>query len=443
MKSLLLTILFIFSILLNHPYCETLINYDEGIDQVKGYIKNREFEKAEETLKTMLSQYTDNPELLYLLGKVLFWQKKYDESIGIYERLLKLEHEDSILGELQKVKRAKLLQEADILINSGKIDEAEALLISMYESDKYNAGYRLGMLYIKKRDYEKAIETFKELKEIYPEDIGFTALYIESLILEGDIEKAKRNLYSLPQEKREFLKESRDDLFYRVRRNYLMLSGSLKSMKQQKGRSEVSLEISQRFREIPIVIGLSNAHRFGNDDQKLEFTVYSKLGEKTKRWGYVTLAVSLDADFLPVTVFGGELYQGYNEFEFSIGYRRMNFKDNSVDIFMPGVIIYLPFALSLQEKLYIVPESESYALLSILHYEPTHIYKGYYSISFGKSSERISSIQDIQKLTTISNKLGIEYKLNPSISIGVELSHEYRQSLYTMVGTRVFIRNWW
>jgi hypothetical protein len=142
------------------------------------------------------------------------------------------------------------------------------------------------MLYIRQREYEKAHQIFSELKSLYPDDKGFEALYIESLILMGEIKKAKEKLHALPDDKKTSLYSFRDDLFYRVKRNYLMIKGELYDYTRgiEDGK-KYSIRLRQRLFEKTFVLNYSNVQRFGKTDNQFGMDIYSKLGEKTKRWG--------------------------------------------------------------------------------------------------------------------------------------------------------------
>jgi YaiO family outer membrane protein len=381
-----------------------------------------------------------------MLARILFWQKQYDESLDEYAKALNLRGDEAVKEERAKVEGAKAIHEAEVLIEKGETQQAKAILISLFESqrEQYNAGYQLGMLFIKEREYDKAVEIFRRLMMLFPEDKGFAALYIESLILNGDITKAAEALDALPDDFKAYLSREREDLFYRVRRNYFNITGSFVDYSgNYANERDVSLEISQRIRELTFVFNTLSASRFGLHDDQISLDVYSKLGEQTKRWGYISLSVSPDARFLPKTSFAGEIYQGYGKSEISVGFRRMNFSDTSINMFFPGVIFYLPSGLALTEKIYIVPQNGTFSLVSTLNYEPNYRVRGLYSLAVGNSSDRIGSLQDLQKYTTLSSRLRTEYRLTPSVSVGAEISYEYRAHLYSTYGTTLFCSYWW
>ena len=441
-----LAILVFLSLTSLQAFGEDFINYDTGIEMVKDCIKEGELRKAEDLLGRILLHHPGNPEALSMLARVLFWQRDFDRSIEVYQQILHQEDDPSIKAELEKVLVSKVLVEAELMIRRGETAEARRLLEELFNSgrERYESGYTLGMLYIRIREYEKARDIFKSLRALYPDDVGFTALYIESLILNGDIGKANLELSRTGEKERDYISKERADLFYRVKKNYVCLRGSLYDYTNGiKSETDLSLEISQRVREMTFVLWTESISRFGLHDDQVSLQVYSKLGEKTRQWGYLALSFSPNADFLPKTTIGGEFYQGYKWVEFSAGYMRMNFREASVDILIPGLIIYLPYGLSLSERLYYVPRNGSVSLLSTLSYEPNHKFRGFYSISIGKSAERIMSIVDLVKLTTIANKLSGEYRLTPSWSLGVGLSHEYRERLYNASGVTLFTKYWW
>jgi YaiO family outer membrane protein len=441
-----LAILVFLSLTSIQAFGEDFITYDTGIEMVKDSIREGELRKAEDLLRRILHHYPGNPEALSMLARVLFWQRDFNGSIEVYQQILQHEDDPSIKAEFEKVRVAKVLDEAELMLGRGETAEARRLLEELFDSgrERYESGYKLGMLYVRTRQYEKAKDIFERLKDMYPDDVGFTALFIESLILNGDIGKANLELSRSGENEMDYIAKERADLFYRVKKNYVCIRGSFYDYtKGIKSETDLSLEISQRVKEMTFVLWTESISRFGLHDDQVTLQVYSKIGEKTRQWGYLALSFSPNADFLPKTTISGEFYQGYKWVEFSAGYMRMNFRKASVGILIPGLIIYLPYGLSLSERLYYVPRNGSVSLLSTLSYEPNHKFRGFYSISIGKSAERIMSIVDLVKLTTIASRLSGEYRLAPSWSLGVELSHEYRERLYNASGVTLFTKYWW
>jgi len=425
---------------------EETINYDTGLQKVRDYTKTKNFQEAETLLKGMLSRYPDNSELLEMLGRILFWEKKYDESLTVYKRLLEVRPSQKAEEDMNRVISAKELQIAQELQDRGNIKEAEERLKLLYNSgrDRYSAGYQLGILYIRQRDYDEALKIFSELRTYYPEDSGFEELYLESLILTGNISMAKEGLNSLPEDRRAKLHDRRDDLFYRVRRNYMMIGTTWGDYDQgMKDERQHDVKWRQRIAEKTFVFSFSNIERFGITDSQAGLEIYSKLGEKTKRWGYLSFTASPGADFLPRWTAEAAAYQGYRNLDLSLGYAHMEFNSSSVDRLMPGIIVYLPYRLALNETLFINLRRGTTTLLSKIHYEPNHKFNCYYSYSSGSSAEEIGSLQDIEKISTYSHGAEFEYRFVEQFSIGAGLKFSRRENSYTQNDITFFAKYWW
>lgn len=437
---------FLFVVDYGYPVAASGIGYDEGIEIVKGYIKSKEIDKAEAALKDMLQQYHDNSELLGMLARVLFWQKKYDESIKVYRRLLEVKPSVEVEKEVERVILSMQLNEIDTLIDRGEFRKAEERLKTIYQSgrDRYGAGYRLGMLYIKERRYEEALSIFTELKGLYPDDKGFEELYIESLILSGEIKRAKDVLYGLSDERKREIYNKRDDLFYRVRRNSATIKTEFYNYTMGiEDEKAYSIQISQRLFEKTFVLNYSAINRFGMNDDQIGLDIYSKLGEKTKRWGYLSFTFSPDPDFLARWRFGGAVYQGYGNFDFSIGYTHMEFKDSSVNIFTPAIFYYMPRAITLSETVFINPKEETLTFLNKVHYEPSHKFNCFYNFAIGQSAVEIGATQDIERIDQYSHTVGVEYRPVSRFSIGAEYYFSHREGSYDKEGFSVMGRLWW
>jgi len=419
-------------------------DYDSDFNNVKVYIQSNEFLKAEDALKTMNENYPDNLDVLSSLARVLFWQKKYDESIEVYQKILKIKEDDSVKEEMEKVVIAKTLLQADLLLKDNKENEAEILLKDLFDSGKeqYESGYKLGLMYIRRREYDKALDMFTELKTLFPKDVDMAGFYIDCFILKRDTETAKKNLSSLPDDIKEALSKNRPDIFYKLTKNSAKLSGGTYVFKYSDNTQyevNAGLGLVQKINPLTLDINAYNISRYGLNDTQINVDAYSKIWDTM--WGFVSLSISPDAEFLPQSVFGGEVYYGYKWLEGSLGYRRMNFKDASVDIIMPGIIFYLPYEFSLTEKAYILLNN-TYSLSSTLNYALNYQFSAYYSFVWGQSAETIRTIEDIQ-IPVISNTLGGEYRITPNFSISGEVVYESRQEQYDRYGFMLFGKYWW
>lgn len=203
--------------------------------------------------------------------------------------------------------------------------------------------------------------------------------------------------------------------------------------------STYTLETSRHMENLTLVMGVSRASWFNQQNSQVALELYPKLFSKAdKRWGYLSFSYSPDATFFPRETFGGEIYQGVGGFEVFLGYNRMNFTNTNVNLLSTGTIVYLPYALSLTERATIVMESGGYSLRSALEYLPDEKISIAYSYSFGKSVEAGGAILDV-----ISHKVSAEYRFLSYMSLGGDLHSEFQQNLYQKYGISVFTKLWW
>ena len=424
--------------------------YDAGYRLGKLYLKERDFDSAAVVFQRLTSLFPADAEFSRMLAHIYLWQNRYDASIDVYDTLLALPLDEAVRTEVESDLReavlARLLSGIDILIARGDYEKPHRVLRFMFDAgiERYGSGYRLGMLCIKERNPGEAVGIFSELTTLYPEDTGFLELYIEALIMKGEIEKASGILNTLPENKRQLISKDRDDLFYRVRKNYVRISAEYDAFSGRlpAGRN-LSVDLSQRVHDFTAVLGSSVVRRYGLQDSQFRLALYSNVGEKTRDWGYVSFSYSQDARFLPETTFGAEINHGFGNAELSLGYNRMNFRDAAVDIIIPGITVYLPYTLSLNERVYLVPKYNTRSFLTTLNYEPDHRFRAYNSVAIGNSSERISSLNDLIRVSTVSDRLGLEYRTDRASGIGMELLYEHRSGFYQGLGISVFTRYWW
>ena len=126
-------------------------SYDAGVGKVQKAVASGDLRRAEELVKRLSSRYGDNAELLSIRARLLFWQKRYDESIAAYRAAIKLRPGRELRGELERVVTARQLARADRLLAGGKEAEGRKILSELFESGRadYDAGVRLARLEMK------------------------------------------------------------------------------------------------------------------------------------------------------------------------------------------------------------------------------------------------------------------------------------------------------
>lgn len=176
------------------------MSYERGIGKVKGFIARKQFSDAEQLLSTMLRDYPGNPEILSLRGRIYLWSGKPSAAINDFNRSLQRREDPSIRTELAKAETTEKISLAKEFISDGKTAEAEGMLLSLFDArrDRYTTGLLLGRIYTNGGNYGKARDLYRTLRQDYPDDHDITLLYVRSLIMAGNTERAEQEVSLLP-----------------------------------------------------------------------------------------------------------------------------------------------------------------------------------------------------------------------------------------------------
>jgi len=143
------------------------------------YIEKNKYDEAIEELKKVESVDSDNIMVHTMLGNMYLKKKLYAEAVEQFQRVLSLNPEDvetqeklkealsakqEISKEIKKEEvKQEQKQEAEIVKKSEKVVEKPKVDIQK--------SLKVAELYTKKEDFEKAIEVYKELLDMDPENI--------------------------------------------------------------------------------------------------------------------------------------------------------------------------------------------------------------------------------------------------------------------------------
>ncbi|MGQ9630678.1 MAG: tetratricopeptide repeat protein [bacterium] len=170
-----------------------LIRYDEAVEQLRGMLRGmeehrdlytkgdifqtrkelalllswrRRFDEAIAEYNTMLQERPNDVETMNGLARVISWKGNYEEALDIYRQILELD---------PKYNKARL-GISSIYGWQQKYDASISIAEEVFENDpnkedRRYAYYQLGRVYSWKGDYEKAIETYKEVLSREPDDV--------------------------------------------------------------------------------------------------------------------------------------------------------------------------------------------------------------------------------------------------------------------------------
>ncbi|UFS70771.1 YaiO family outer membrane beta-barrel protein [Geomonas sp. RF6] len=206
MKKLALTLAFLAPLLLpGHDATAAAPaqdEYSDGIRRVQKAAADGEFQRAELVLSRLMARYGENAELLTIRGRLLFWQKRYADSLQALQRARQLKGDREIDAEIARVERAQRLAEADQLVAHGELMRAGAHLAPLYESgrDRYEPGMRLAAVRNRQGRHREAAQVYQTLMRDYPKDTELPLLYAGALANSGDKEGALQVIDALAKD---------------------------------------------------------------------------------------------------------------------------------------------------------------------------------------------------------------------------------------------------
>lgn len=148
---------------LNHLFIKRVIF--EKLSYPKNEIKAVDFE-IEKIAHKAIQLKSDNLLGYFLLGKYYLMKNDFVNALPFFEKAFELEHKENYRGTVDfNEQPARYLVDCYKIFN--KIDSAEEILNSLVRKNNNPAIYRhLALLYIEKRDYEKANSLFKKTEDI-------------------------------------------------------------------------------------------------------------------------------------------------------------------------------------------------------------------------------------------------------------------------------------
>ncbi|MHB1529084.1 MAG: YaiO family outer membrane beta-barrel protein [Acidiferrobacteraceae bacterium] len=189
------------------------------------------------------------------------------------------------------------------------------------------------------------------------------------------------------------------------------------------------------------VLQLNRVNRFGLTDQGAAGYLYYALGDGY--WGYLYGAFNPNSQFLPRSAYGAELDRQIGRFGWGFGYRRMNFMQEAVDMYMPSASLYFGNHLSVTARLYYVPVSQAYSVSIMPVYQDRRHNRYYVDVAAGEIAARSNPFQNFQKYSGYSVAVGAERRLDPRFSVGADVLYQHRSGLYDRHGVDIYLKTWW
>jgi YaiO family outer membrane protein len=189
--------------------------YESGRRLGNLYLHIGEIEQAREVFASLRKNFPDDADIALSIVRTwaeqnaefkalseldslpLQWQDRDDARHLRSQLIAAIEQRAS---DFRKFVLLNRIAKADILLASGDYESAEKLLEDILETEtvRYDAGIRLGRIYMNRRDYNRAISLYDRLRNLYPEDDDLALLYFQAVADSSRVDEALEGLERLP-----------------------------------------------------------------------------------------------------------------------------------------------------------------------------------------------------------------------------------------------------
>lgn len=386
----------------------------------------KQYREAEAVYREVLQQYPGNDEIRSALARVLSWQGAHAEAATLYREVLAHHPEDRDI-------RVALAQ---VLSWQKQFDDAHRLYEQVLEADPKQIEARRGLAEVAhwRGNRSEALQRYEALlAETQDPDIEQRLRAVKSELLVSPRAAVGQGLTGLRLPYRDYAKIGYGHYSY---------------TKNQPDERDLLFEMAKPFGNQTLVLRAEPINRFGFHDTPVSAELYSPLWQRA--WGYIAAQGTINPHFSPNYSFAGEVAQGLGglhaslaPFEVSFGYRRLNYRQDDIDLLMPGVTIFLPFNLWLTEKVYLIPNTGAVTLSSQLTWRPTDRLQFFASGSFGTSGERIVAAQDFTRVGSRTIQGGVTFPITERFSAEASGYYEDRGFLYIRRGGNLSLIYHW
>ncbi|HNV26576.1 MAG: tetratricopeptide repeat protein [Nitrospira sp.] len=377
----------------------------------------KQYREAEGVYREALQQHPENDEIRSALARVLSWQGSHGEATTLYRDVLGRHPEDQDI-------RVALAQ---VLAWQKQFDEADRLYRDVLLAEPTQMEARRGLAEVAhwRGDRSDALQRYEALlAETHDPSIAQRIEAVKSELLVSPRAAVGQGLTGLRLPYRDYAKIGYGHYSY---------------TKNQPDERDLLFEVAKPLGNQTLVLRVEPINRFGFHDTPVSAELYSPLWRRA--WGYVAAQGTVNPNFSPNYSVMGEVAQGLGglhaslaPFELSFGYRRLNYKQDDIDLLMPGLTVFLPFNLWLTEKIYLIPNTGAITLSSQLTWRPTERVQVFASGSFGTSGERIVAAQDFTRVGSRTIQAGITFPINERFSAETSAYYEDRGFLYVRRG---------
>ncbi|MDH4186613.1 MAG: tetratricopeptide repeat protein [Nitrospira sp.] len=376
--------------------------------------------------RAVLTRRPEDDEIRAALARLLSWQGAHAESISLYREVLARHPDDHEI-------RVAL---ARVLSWQKAFTEARALYEQVAQAEPANLDARRGLAEVShwQGARAEALTRYEALAaETHDPEIERAWQAVKSEILVSPRAAVGQGLTGLRLPYRDYAKIGYGHYTY---------------TRGQPDERDLLFEAAQSIGNQTMVVRVEPLSRFGFHDTPVSAELYSPLWQRA--WAYVSAQGTVNPHFTPNYSVAGEMAQGLGglhaslaPLEVSFGYRRLNYRQDDIDLLMPGLTIFLPFNVWLTEKIYFIPATGAMTLASQLTWRPADRVQFFASGSFGTSGERIVAAQDYTRVGSRTIQWGATFPLSDRFSAEIAGYYEDRGFLYIRRGGNLSVIYHW
>jgi len=341
-------------------------DYEFQFILARAYSFSGQWDRADEIISNILKDHPGNIDVLLLKARIQGWRKNFCEAKDEFKYILSLEpkNEEALTGL------------ADTAQWEGNFKEAEKIYLGILEefSDKPEIYYKLGLIYRNMGNYKKARAFISEAAKISPES--------------EEYKKAFKNTNPKISDNHEFRYQHNIQAFNDNREDYI--------------DNQFMLYLNIQKVQTSMLFWFDQTKRFGSTDHQYKLELYPRLWPKS--YGHFYYTFSPNSIHYPSSSYLLEAYQSLlSSAEVSLGYRRMNFKENPVSIYSGSLGYYWNQYYSWL-RIYYTPEEEGNSLSWTAHIRRYFSIDDYVFFGFGVGS-RPFEIMTLDELWTSQTQI--------------------------------------
>ena len=398
----------------------------ESLVQARRFEQAQRYPEAIAAYREYLALRPDDDEARTTLAKLLSWQGDHAEAAGLYRDVLTRHPAD----------RESLIALARALSWQKQFGEAQVIYDEVLREDAKNFDARKGRADVAfwRGNRTEALRLYESIfADTQDQEVQRQVQSVKAELVAPPLAPIGQGLTGVRLPYRDYAKVGYGHYSY---------------TKNIPDERDLLFEVAKPIGDQTLVVRVEPTNRFGFHDTPVSAEYYSPLWQRA--WGYVAAQGTMNPHFAPKYSFVGEVNQGLGAvhsslapFEVSLGYRRLNYKNDDIDLFIPGLTVYLPFNLWLTEKIYIIPNTGAITLSSRLTWRPTDRLQFFASGSFGTSGERIVAAQDFTRVGSHTIQGGVTFPITDRFSVEASGYYEDRGFLYVRRGGNLSLIYHW